>query len=133
MVCRGLSRQFSDRLRGREARAFDFFSDPLKSNPAVIEQGETLPGDTAPVACPVEKDFSKPLALGEATDIALCNNPQISETWADIKVQAGAVGQARAAYFPTISWTVSGIGDYTDVEGRGGYPLMSRTLLCTAA
>ena len=49
---------------------------------------------------PCAKRFLPPARLGEAVDIALCNNPQIKSSWANIKVQAGALGEARAAICP---------------------------------
>lgn len=88
------------------AYAFDLaapFVDPLQTLPNIIESGTTLPGDNKPVSCPVTKDFATPLTLAEAVDLALCNNPQIKAAWASIKVQAGAVGEARAAYLPTLT------------------------------
>ncbi len=39
-----------------------------------------------------------PLTLSEAMDVAICHNPQLQGTWAAIKVQAAALGEARAAY-----------------------------------
>jgi len=92
------------------ALAFDFaapFSDPLHTLPKIMETGVSLPGDGKPVACPISKDFSKPLALAEAVDLALCNNPRIKTAWASIKVQASSVGEARSAYLPTLSGTTN--------------------------
>jgi len=91
--------------------SYPFFTDPLGTAPAVLEKGVILPGDTAPISCYVPKDFSRPLALGEAVDIALCNNPQIKSAWANIKIQAGAVGEARAAYLPTLTGVLSRVND----------------------
>ena len=91
--------------------SYPFFVDPLGTEPAVIEKGVILPGDTVPISCAIQKDFSRPLALGEAVDIALCNNPQIKSAWANIKIQAGAVGEARAAYLPTVSGVLSRVND----------------------
>ncbi|MCX5863774.1 MAG: TolC family protein [Deltaproteobacteria bacterium] len=87
------------------------FTDPLLTMPEVVEQGVILPGDTAPIPCSIQKDFSHPLALGEAVDLALCNNPQIRSTWADIKIQAGAVGEARATYLPALTGSLSRTSD----------------------
>lgn len=92
------------------ASAFDLaapFADPLQTLPKIIESGVLLPGDSKPAACPVNKDFSVPLTLAEAVDLTLCNNPQIKTAWASIKVQAAAVGEARAAYLPTLSGTTN--------------------------
>lgn len=102
------------------ALAFDLeapFTDPLHTLPKVIESGVVLPGDAKPVSCPVGKDFSTSLALAEAVDLALCNNPQIRAAWAAIKVQAGAVGEARAAYLPTLSGTTNYMRTHTVYPG----------------
>lgn len=102
--------------------AFDFaapFVDPLQTIPKIIESGVLLPGDVKSVTCPVSKDFSNPLALAEAVDLALCNNPQIKSAWATIKVQSGAVGEARAAYLPTLSGTTHFMRTHTAYPGSG--------------
>ena len=82
---------------------YPLFDDPLRAKPDVLEKGVVLPGDTGPINGFAPKDFSRPLSLGEAVDIALGNNPQIKATWAYIKVRASALGEARAAYLPTVS------------------------------
>jgi outer membrane protein len=96
------------------ALAFDlrpFFADPLRTMPDVVEKGVVLPGDAAPVPCGAPKDFTRPLSLGEAVDIALCNNPQIKSSWAAIKIQAGALGEARAAYLPVLNGALNRTND----------------------
>ncbi|MGD0280396.1 MAG: TolC family protein [Smithella sp.] len=95
--------------------------DPLFTMPDVIEKVQSLPGDTEAVKCPPRKDFSLPLVLGEAVDLGLCNNPQIKEAWAKIKIQAGVVGEARAAYLPTVNGSVSYINDRTVYPGEDFY------------
>ncbi|MCX5875930.1 MAG: TolC family protein [Deltaproteobacteria bacterium] len=95
------------------------FVDPLRTMPEVVDTGVILPGDTAPIPCSVQKDFSRPLALAEAVDLALCNNPQIRSAWADIKIQAGAVGEARAAYLPALTGSLNRTKDqirYSDTR-----------------
>ena len=97
-------------------QAFDLavpFDDPLQTLPKIINVGATLPGDGAPIPCPVSKDFSIPLILAEAVDLALCNNSQIKGAWAEIKAQAGMVGEARAAYLPTLSGTINALQTHT--------------------
>lgn len=92
------------------ALALDFpylFADPLRTMPAVVEKGVVLPGDVVPFTGPLKKDFTRPLALSEAVDLALSNNPKIKSAWADIKIEAGAIGEAYAAYFPTLSATTN--------------------------
>ena len=73
------------------------FQDPLQTVPELIGKGPTLPGDGGPPPCPVVKDFAMPLTLAEAADLALCNNAQIKIAWSTIKIQAAALGEARAA------------------------------------
>ena len=108
--------------------------DPLLAVPDVIGSGVTLPGDNEVAPCPVEKDFTIPLALDEAVDLALCNNPQIQEAWANIKIEAGALGEARAAYLPTATGTFSRIKDRTSHPDSAfaGTTIFSNTLYGTA-
>ena len=87
-----------------------FLDDPLLAHPIQLEDGATLP-DASHIRCSASVDFTQPLALTDAVDTALCNNPQIRATWAEIKVQTGAVGEARAAYLPTITGSVSRLRD----------------------
>lgn len=86
-------------------------ADPLRTMPEVVDAGVILPGDADPIPCAVRKDFSTPLALAEAVDLALCNNPQIRSTWTNIKIQAGAVGEARAVYLPALTGSLSRTND----------------------
>lgn len=103
---------------------YPFFVDPLGARPDVLEKGVVLPGDQAPAGCPEKKDISESLALGEAVDLALCNNPQIKSAWANIKVQAGAVGEARAAYLPTLNGSVGRTHDRISYPDSN-YPVSS--------
>jgi outer membrane protein len=81
------------------------FIDPLLTRPPALDTGKILPNDSHVHACPnlADLDVSKPLALADAVDLALCRNPQVQSAWASIKVQAAAIGEARAAYLPTIN------------------------------
>jgi outer membrane protein len=97
------------------ARVPDLLEDPLWVRPPVIDAGPVLP-DQTPILCPPNVDLAKPLALSDAVDLALCNNPQIAAAWAAIKIQAGAVGEARAAYLPTIN------GTYSRLRNKVVYP-----------
>jgi outer membrane protein len=80
--------------------------DPLRTRPPVLDTGPVLPGDEGPVPCPSRVDLDQPLALGDAVDLALCHSPRIKAAWAAIKIQAGAVGEARAAYLPTLTGSI---------------------------
>jgi outer membrane protein len=102
------------------ASAFDFvapFADPLHTLPDIIESGVALPGDASPAPCPSGKNLAEPLALTDAVDLALCNNPQIRSALAAIKIQAGALGEARAAYLPTLSATTNRLQTHTAYPG----------------
>ena len=88
-------------------------SDPLRANPPELSAGVVLPGDVAPVPCPPVVDLLQPLILSAAVDLALCGNPQIKAAWAEIKIQAGALGEARAAFLPTLTGSVSELNNRT--------------------
>ncbi len=88
------------------------FTDPLATLPTLMGKGEILPGDSAAVSLTLKNDFSRPLSLGEALDLALSNNQNIKRSWADIKIQAGVLGEAAAAFLPTLSGGVSFTKDY---------------------
>ena len=91
--------------------------DPLLTYPPTLVIGATLPGDGAPIPCSNSRLSGGPLALAEAVDIGLCANPQVQGTWAAIKVQAAALGEARAAYLPTVTAALSRVNDRTTYPG----------------
>jgi outer membrane protein len=78
----------------------DALKDPLFTRPPLLKFGPVLP-DGAAIDCPANVDLTKALALDDVIDLALCNNPQIKQAWAEIKIQAGAAGEAKSAYLPT--------------------------------
>jgi outer membrane protein len=88
------------------------FVDPLLTRPPVLDTGKILPGDDAVVPCPAAYDPAAPLSLPVAVDMALCNNPQVRDAWASIKIQAAALGEARAAYLPTLNTSLNRITDH---------------------
>jgi len=92
--------------------------DPLGANPASLKQGVTLPGDDAPPDCATDHDPGIPLSLAEAADLALCDNPQVRITWAEIREQVAGVGEARAAYLPTASGSFTYQRDATTYPGQ---------------
>lgn len=96
----------------------DLLEDPLWTQPERLKSGATLP-DGMPLPCPAQVDFKRTLALGDAVDVALCNNPQVRIAWAQIKLQAGVLGEARAAYLPTIN------GSFSRLKNSTTYPQSS--------
>ncbi|NTU57672.1 MAG: TolC family protein [Chlorobiaceae bacterium] len=97
----------------------DILEDPLGAQPGRLHTGSALP-DGSLIACPATIDLSEPLEPGSAIDVALCNNPQISSSWAGIKIQAGALGEARAAYLPTMRVSVSRLSNRTGNSSLSG-------------
>ena len=93
------------------------WNDPLLARPPVLDTGKVLPGDTASLPCPPSGVEFNPLTLVQAVDVALCHNPQVQGAWAAIKVQAAAVGEARAAYLPTATLSASRMDDRTWYPG----------------
>lgn len=93
--------------------ASPLFQDLLHTTPQILEKGVILPGDQAAVACHETKDLLQPLTFDRAVDMALCNNPQLKYSWANIKVQAGALGEARAPYLPTVTGSLNRTHDRT--------------------
>jgi len=102
--------------------------DPLFTVSDVIKEGKPLAGDTEAVKCPPLKDFSMPLVLGEAVYLGLCNNPQIKGAWAEIKVQTGAVGEARVAYLPTLNGSAGYLYDTIRHPGYIGFAYRRRAV-----
>lgn len=87
---------------------------PADTQPADI-QSSSVP-EPESETCPTTLDVRHPLSLAQAVDLALCNNADIRVAWANIRVQAAAVGGARSAYWPDLSASVSGLNE------RAGYP-----------
>jgi outer membrane protein len=94
------------------------FIDPLLSRPPRLDLGTVFPGDERGTECPIgEVKLDPPLTLAAALDIALCNGAQARSAWANVKVQAAQVGQARAAYLPSINLGISQLQDTTSYPG----------------
>ena len=97
----------------------DILKDPLRAEPDRLHTGATLPDGTL-IASTTSADLSQPLELGSAIDIALCNNPQIRSAWAEIKVQSGVLGEARAAYLPNMKVSVSRLENWSSSSSLFG-------------
>ena len=50
-------------------------------------------------------DFSKPLDLSDAANIALCNNPDTKYSWISAMSKASQVGVSKSAYLPSLDAT----------------------------
>ena len=95
--------------------------DPWFTKPPQLDNYPMVPGDARVDPCHNTYDLSLPLPLEAAIDLALCHNPQIKGAWAGIKVQAASVGEARAAYLPTVVGSLSRSNDQTNYP-NGSYP-----------
>ncbi|MFM0704324.1 TolC family protein, partial [Paraburkholderia sediminicola] len=65
-----------------------------------------------------------PLHLAEAVNRGLCENPKTREAWANVKLQAAAVGVAKSAYLPNLTATLQDVRDDSATNVRG-YPRLS--------
>ncbi|MGK5030075.1 TolC family protein [Janthinobacterium sp. MDT1-19] len=75
------------------------------------------PGELDAAPCSPRYEASVPLTLPAAVDLALCHNAQVHGAWAGIKLQAAGLGEARAAYLPTLNAGVSRVHDRTAYPG----------------
>ncbi|MCY0389292.1 TolC family protein [Robbsia sp. Bb-Pol-6] len=70
--------------------------------------GEVAVSPAAPLvrdaSCAVT-DETRPIELEDAILMAVCANPRARQAWADARAQAAALGQADAAFLPTLNTT----------------------------
>lgn len=89
------------------------WEDPLRTLPEVVLSDQRTSVDAIDLRCnwpaPAQQTTEVELSLGDAMDMALCHNQQVKASWAAIKIQAGAVGESRAAYLPTLNASVSNL------------------------
>ncbi|MGK5003824.1 TolC family protein [Janthinobacterium sp. LB2P70] len=74
-------------------------------------------GEFEVAPCPSASEAGVPLTLPAAVDLALCHNAQVHGAWAGIRLQAAGVGEARAAFLPTLNAGVSRVHDRTAYPG----------------
>lgn len=82
-------------------------ADPLRANAALGRPALLMPGGGAAPSCAATTAAGAPLDVIDAVDLAMCRNPQLRAAWAAVRQQAGALGEARAAYLPTLSVNVN--------------------------
>jgi TolC family type I secretion outer membrane protein len=88
------------RAHGQQAR------DPFETAPLRPPSASAF-WEGPRVTCPASLQVPEPLRLADAVDIALCNNPQTRESWANAKARAAEVGVAGADYLPSLDAPVS--------------------------
>lgn len=99
--------------------------DPLLAIPDELETGVPLPDETMPPSCDGQANAPSPLTLKAAVVLALCNNPQIRIAWSNVGAQAAALGEARAAWMPTLS---AGVGRLRDTNRYSGGTIEAQTV-----
>ena len=103
--------------RAQVVDALGVFDDPLHAAPVDapscdVHVPDRLPADT--------------LALADAVDIALCASPQVREAWAAVRARSAALGQARAAWLPTLQGSASRLRSVTSYPGAD-VPVQAQT------
>lgn len=83
-----------------------FAADPFSTNEQIppLRVGDTLAScDQLPAI-----DSAQPMTLADVVNMALCNNPQTRQSWANARSQAAQVGISTSTYLPSVSASVSG-------------------------
>ncbi|AQR69443.1 hypothetical protein BZG29_14675 [Janthinobacterium sp. LM6] len=89
----------------------------LGALPAQAQLAGKLDAAPCPSSREAEVPLHVPLSLPAAVDLALCRNAQVHGAWAGIRLQAAGVGEARAAYLPTLNGSLSRVHDRTAYPG----------------
>ncbi|AMO96893.1 outer membrane efflux family protein [Collimonas fungivorans] len=96
------------------ACAESIWSDPLRT----ANDLSGTPAAALTGSCGFDAQLPAPLTLLDAVERALCRNPQTRQAWANVKVQAAALGVSRAAYLPTLT----AAGSWSKADNRYSYP-----------
>lgn len=103
------------------------FADPLLAAPDRLEHGKRLP-DAQALNCESTAESLAPLLLPQAIHMALCQHPQLSSTWAGIKLKAAQLGEARASFLPTVTAGYSNMKQSLEYPNNNSIHPSSRTL-----
>lgn len=130
---RSFNRRFRMRSRPSLKRSFAVFiaicttwfatayagpADPFETQ-RLVPANAALRSDSSGASPCAPVSLETPISLPQMVDIALCNHPQTRESWANAKIQAAQVGQARAAFLPDVSADVSVTHDTSRRAGGG--------------
>jgi len=97
-------------------------TDPLQASPALSNHHHAQ-YDSATSMCRVSREDALHLTLMTAVDLAICNNAQLKSAGNMIKIQAAAVGVAKAAYLPSVNVTTGRVNSRTEYSDPT-YPAM---------
>jgi outer membrane protein len=108
--------------------------DPLLTNSAVPSTPAVNMLGASEGVCTFG-ELPTPLRLQDAVERALCSHPKTRQAWANVKVQAAAVGVGRAGFLPTINGNWQGTRDIASnhVTGYPQYDSNYRTNLQNAS
>lgn len=82
--------------------------DPFDTRAAIdMTPPSTLAGDERDARACASEPLPQHLSLYEAVSRALCNNPKVQHSWANVLMNADQVGVAQAAYLPTVNANAS--------------------------
>ncbi|WP_155420357.1 TolC family protein [Burkholderia cepacia] len=103
--------------------------DPLITSQSVsATPAAAMVGDSRAGACALDA-LPNPLRLQDAVERALCNHPKTRQAWANVKIQAAAVGAGRAGFLPTITgnWQGTRNNATSQIAGNSQYNTNNRT------
>ncbi|WP_425254687.1 TolC family protein [Janthinobacterium sp. NFX145] len=84
---------------------------------SAVARADELEAAPCPSAYEAGVLLTVPLTLPAAVDLALCRNAQVHGAWAGIRLQAAGLGEARAAFLPTLNAGLSRVHDRTAYPG----------------
>jgi len=91
-------------------------SDPFNTEAMLPPRPALHPDDAAGNPCSTPP-ANRALSLREVINLALCNNPQTREAWANSRIQAALVGVSKAGYLPSVN-----LGASIERNRTGGSP-----------
>jgi len=99
-----------------------FLACSLAASHALAQLAKTDPFGTEQLVSPARGQVhpcasrlpADAVSLMNAVDMALCNNPQTRQAWANVRAQAAQTGVAKSAYLPSINATLSADRNWSD-------------------
>ena len=88
-------------------------ADPLLTQPPVLASDSKRSGNALFDCDDMGRALSGPLTLSDAVALAWCHHPRIQAAQATIDLQSAQLGEARAAYLPTVSVGMSRLNQTT--------------------
>lgn len=102
---------------GESHATWDQLDDPFRVMPPTYTSEMVAIKDQMMLDCEKQFEIHLPLNLARAIELALCRSPQIKSSWADVQIQASALGEAKSAYLPTLSVSTAQVTSATRYGG----------------